>query len=100
MRYPQHSSLLIQVPLFQVIQLQYPPRYHALLGSEKLGYEQACKIHDLLIKGELYAGSDGLETDNIGAHTYGFTSSRELGRVWGGATLTLGNVETMTLLSA
>ena len=48
-------------PLYQDMLAQYPPRYQALLGKDHLENAQADKIHALLLKGDLYAGSDGSE---------------------------------------
>ena len=50
------------------------------------------------MQGVLYVGSDGSEKDGIGAHTYGFTSSWQVGKVWGGAALTPWGAEEMASL--
>jgi len=78
--------------------LQYPYRYQAILGANKIGNEQAGKIFALINKGELYTGSDRSEKDGIGEHAYEFTSRRQVGTVWGGAATTPGNVEEMASL--
>ena len=94
------SGGLVNTPRFQDILRQYPQRYRALLGDSLLGNLQVDSIHALLLEGCLYAGSDGSEKDGIGAHAYGFTSGRELGKVWGGAAITPGNREEMASLRA
>ena len=63
--------MLVAAPLFQDMLSQYPPRYQAILGKDLLENAQADNIHALLLKGDLYAGSDGSEKDGIGAHAYG-----------------------------
>lgn len=45
----------------------------------------------------IYARSDGSK-NGIGARAYSSTSSRELGKVWGRAVLTPGNVKEMASL--
>ena len=97
-RYAHKEGLLVNAPNFEDILAQYPPRYQAILGKHILGNAQADKIHSLLIKGDLYAGSDGSEKGGIGAHAYGFTSNKFLGPVWGGAAITPGNVDEMASL--
>ena len=97
-RYTHNTGMVTAEPLFQDMLAQYPPRYQALLGKDLLVNAQADNIHALLLKGELYAGSDGSEKDGIGAHAYGFTSNKYLGTVWGGAAVTPGNIEEMASL--
>lgn len=53
-----------------------------------------------MIKWDLYAGSDGLEKDRIGAHAYGFTIGRHVGQVWEGVAITSWDVEEMASLRA
>ena len=94
-RYTHDTGMLIATPLFQDMLAQYPPRYQAILGKDLLANAQADNIYDLILKGDLYAGSDGSEKEGIGAHAYGFTSNKYLGMVWRGAAVTPGNVEEM-----
>lgn len=72
-------------PLFPYMLLRYPIRYQAILGDSKLSNEQGGKIYGLIIKWDLYTGSDWLVKDGIGAHTYTFTSERQVYQVGGGA---------------
>lgn len=80
--------------------MQYLMRYRALLEHNLLGNEQADAIYFLLCEGGMCAGSDGSEKDGIGAHAYGFTSGKTVGKVWGGAAITPGNVDWMASLRA
>lgn len=69
---------------------QYPTRYPAILEDITLNNKQADQIHDLMIRGEIYAGSDSLEKDGVGDHAYGFMTGRKEGKMWGGAAVTHG----------
>ena len=51
-----------------------------------------------MIQEPLYSGSDGSEKDGIGAHAYGSNSSRQVGKLWGGAILIPGVKEEMASL--
>ena len=50
------------------------------------------------ITGSIYAGSDGSNINNFGAHGFGFTSGVEKKKIWGGAAETSGNTQEMTPL--
>jgi len=97
---PEQDSMVQNAPLFSDILLQYLSRLKGILGDNKLANTQVDQIHALLLRGELYAGSDGSEKEGIGAHVYGFMSGKEEGIVWGGAAITPGCVEEMASLCA
>lgn len=65
-----------------------------------LGNEEASHLSDRMRRGELYPGSDGSVNGRVGAHAYGFTSGRHIGKVWGGAVITQGNTIKMVSLRA
>ena len=93
-------ELLVQLPSFSSLLMQYPPRFRDLLGPRLIGDKQVGEIFVLLQTGSLYARSDGSVKDGCGAHTYGFTSCKKKGTVWGGAEITSGSSEEMSPLRA
>jgi len=88
------------VPLFPDMLLQYLPRYQEILGDNKLANTHADQIQALLVRGGVYARSDGLKKEGIGAHAYGFTSGKEEDIVWDGVAITPVNVEILASLRA
>ena len=88
---PMETVMLRYVPRFQDILEQLDACYRIMLGNNLLYDDAVEQIVLLLMKGQLYAGSDGSVKDERGAHAYGFTSGKDVGEIWGDSSITPGS---------
>ena len=72
--------------------------YKQLVGEFKYTTVMVEDFRKWAPQGTLYAGSDGSNINNFGAHGFGFTSGAEKTKIWGGAAETSGNIQEMTPL--
>ena len=74
------------------------PEYKAIIGDLIISNVQVAHVVSLLISGSLYCGSDGSEKGVLGSHAFAFTSSKEIGPMWGTVAITPGNSSEMSSL--
>ena len=78
------TPMLREMCSFNAVLDLYEDCFKAIIGSIIFGEEQVRDIIHLIKDGNLYTGSDGLEKDGRGSHTYGFISNTFDSTIWGG----------------